>query len=229
MALYAISDLHLAFNLDKPMGIFGDNWLNHEQKIKENWISKITDKDTVLIAGDISWAMKKDDSNVDLNWIEELPGNKIISKGNHDYWWTSISKLNQSYKTIKFIQNNYFIYDDYAICGTRGWVCPGADKFTEKDEKIYLRELIRLKLSLDMAKKDGYENIIVMLHFPPISEKYEESGFVDILKEYNINKVIYGHIHGKGLLKAIDEEYNGINYIMTSADYLDFNPRKILE
>ena len=132
MALYAISDLHLAFNSDKPMGIFGEHWFKHDDKIKNNWLAKITDDDTVLIAGDISWSMKQDESRVDLDWIDSLPGRKIISKGNHDYWWTSISKLNKMYENTNFIQNNYFTYGDYAICGTRGWICEGTKGFSDR-------------------------------------------------------------------------------------------------
>ena len=156
MALYAISDLHLALNTDKPMDIFGEKWRNHHEKIKENWNNKITEEDTVLIAGDISWSMKSDESKDDLDWIDALPGKKIIIKGNHDYWWGSISKLNKMYENTKFIQNNFFTYKDWAICGSRGWICEGSDKFTQKDKKIFDREQIRLRLSLEEAKKAGY-------------------------------------------------------------------------
>jgi predicted phosphohydrolase len=229
VALYTISDLHLGFNVEKPMDIFGDKWKDHCKKIKENWIDKVTERDMVLIAGDISWSLKEQDSKYDLDWINELPGKKIISKGNHDYWWGSISKLNNMYENTKFIQNNYYIYEDYAICGTRGWACPSGDKYSEKDEKIYNREQIRLKISLDAAKKNGYENIIVMLHYPPVNDKFEESEFTKIIKEYNVKKVIYGHLHGPILLgKVLDGYFDGVEYILSSADYLDFNPKRIL-
>lgn len=228
MALFAISDLHLGFDLDKPMDIFGDNWEKHEEKIKENWMELISEDDLVLIAGDISWGINEKESLNDLNWVECLPGKKIISKGNHDFWWGSITKLNKMYERTKFIQNNYYTYGEYAICGTRGWICPGSDKFTEKDEKIYQRELIRLRLSLDAAKKDGYDKYIVMLHYPPTNEKFEESDFIKICKEYNVSKVIYGHLHGKALGRVYNGIHDGIEYIMTSSDYLDFCPKKIL-
>lgn len=229
MALYTISDLHLGFNVEKPMDIFGDKWKNHCDKIKNNWLKKITDEDTILIAGDISWSLKAEDSVYDLDWINELPGNKIISKGNHDYWWTSISKLNSMYEKTKFLQNNYYTYKEYAICGTRGWICPGANSFTSKDEKIYKRELIRLRLSLEAAKKDNYNSIIVMLHYPPTNEKFEESEFIKVIKEFNVEKVIYGHLHGPVLYgKLFEGNIDGVEYILTSADYLDFNPIKIL-
>ena len=203
MALYAISDLHLSFSTDKPMDIFGEKWAKHDEKIKENWLKMIKEEDTVLIAGDISWSMKAGDSLADLNWIDNLPGKKIISKGNHDYWWGSISKLNSMYENTKFIQNNFFTYKEYAICGTRGWICPNSEKFTEKDKKIYDRELIRLRLSLDEAKKNGYTKFIVMIHYPPTNDKFEESDFVKIFKEYNVEKVIYGHLHGPALSKVL--------------------------
>lgn len=229
MALYTISDLHLGFNVEKPMDIFGEKWRNHCEKIKENWISKITNDDMVLIAGDISWSLKEEDSKYDLDWINELPGKKIISKGNHDYWWNSISKLNAMYENTKFLQNNFYSYGEYAICGTRGWICPGNDKFTAKDEKIYKRELIRLKLSLDSAKNSGFDKFIVMLHYPPTNEKFEESDFTKIFKEYNVEKVIYGHLHGPVLYgEVLNGVLDGIEYILTSADYLNFDPKRIL-
>lgn len=203
MALYAISDLHLAFTTDKPMDIFGAKWLKHDEKIKENWIKKITDEDTVLIAGDISWSMRSDESKVDLDWIDALPGKKIISKGNHDYWWGGISKLNRMYENTKFLQNNFYTYEDYAICGSRGWILEGSDRFTEKDKKIFDREIIRLKLSLDKAKEAGYENIVVMIHYPPMNEKRENSAFTNLFKEYGVKKVIYGHLHGPSLALSL--------------------------
>lgn len=228
MALYTISDLHLGFNVEKPMDIFGVKWKDHCDKIKENWLSKIKEEDMVLIAGDISWSLKETDSKYDLDWINELPGKKIISKGNHDYWWGSISKLNKMYEHTKFLQNNFYVYEDYAICGTRGWICPGGDKYTSKDEKIYSREQVRLKLSLEAAKSQGFKKFIIMLHYPPTNEKFEESEFTKIIKEYKVEKVIYGHLHGPVLLgNLLNGYFENVEYILTSADYLDFNPKRI--
>ncbi|MBM7833105.1 metallophosphoesterase [Clostridium sardiniense] len=229
MALYAISDLHLALSGDKPMDIFGEHWSKHDEKIKENWLSKINEDDTVLIAGDISWAMKSGESEADLNWIESLPGKKIISKGNHDYWWGSISKLNSMFEKTKFLQNNFYEYGEYAICGTRGWICPGTDRFTSHDEKIYSREGIRLRLSLDEAKKKGFTKFIVMLHYPPTNEKFMPSQFTEICTEYGVEKVIYGHLHGNCLNRVLEGEFEGVEYIMTAADFLDFDPKLIKE
>lgn len=228
MALYAISDLHLALNTDKPMDIFGEKWRNHHEKIKENWNNKITEEDTVLIAGDISWSMKSDESKDDLDWIDALPGKKIIIKGNHDYWWGSISKLNKMYENTKFIQNNFFTYKDWAICGSRGWICEGSDKFTQKDKKIFDREQIRLRLSLDSAKNAGYTKFIVMIHYPPFGEEGKDSDFMKIFKEYQVEKVIYGHLHGPSNIKAIEGNIEGVEYIMTSCDFINFNPVRLL-
>jgi len=229
MALWAISDLHLAINSDKPMDIFGNKWENHHEKIKENWLSKISPKDTVLIAGDISWSMNISEGRSDLEWINKLPGKKILIKGNHDYWWSSITKLNSLYADMDFIQNNFFNYKNFAICGTRGWNCPGATKFTVHDEKIYDRELIRLRLSLDEAVNKGYKKIIVMLHYPPTNDKFEETELIRIIKEYNVVKVIYGHLHGPSLSRLYEGNIEGVEYIVTSCDYLNFNPLLILE
>ena len=228
MALYAISDLHLALSGDKPMDVFGQHWYKHDEKIKENWYSKITEADTVLIGGDISWSMKMEQGMKELEWIHKLPGKKIIIKGNHDYWWGSISKLNSLFSNMSFIQNNFFTYEDWAICGTRGWICPGSESFSLKDEKIYTRELIRLRLSLEGAVKQGYKRIICMIHYPPTNDKYESSGFTDIFEEFGVAKVIYGHLHGPSLSRVLNGEKNGVEYIMTSCDYINFDPVKIL-
>ncbi|ERI92574.1 Ser/Thr phosphatase family protein [Clostridiales bacterium oral taxon 876 str. F0540] len=227
MGLYAISDLHLALSGDKPMDVFGEKWYRHDEKIKNNWLSNIKEEDTVLIGGDISWSMKIEEGLKELDWIHELPGNKILIKGNHDYWWQSIKKLNSLYEDMNFIQNNFFSYEDYAICGTRGWNCPGGEHFTSHDEKIYERELNRLRLSLDAAVKAGFKKFIVMVHYPPTNEKFNETEFIRIFKEYGVEKVIYGHLHGPALSKVMVGNVDGIEYILTSADYIDFNPIKI--
>jgi uncharacterized protein len=227
VGLFAIADLHLALSGDKPMDVFGEKWYKHDEKIKENWLELIGDEDTVLIAGDISWSMRMEEGIKELQWIHELPGKKYIIRGNHDYWWGSINKLNSLYEDMKFVQNNFFTYEDYAICGTRGWTCPGGDKFTVKDEKIYNRERIRLRLSIDAAKKSGYNKFICMVHYPPTNDKFEDSGFTEIFKEYGVEKVIYGHLHGHSLNRALTGNRDDIEYIVTSCDYLNFKPIKI--
>ena len=229
MALYAISDLHLALSGDKPMDVFGELWLKHDEKIKYNWLQLINEQDTVLIGGDISWSMSMEESMRELEWIHSLPGRKIMVKGNHDYWWGSINKLNSLYSNMKFIQNNFFNYEDYAICGTRGWICPGSEKSTAHDEKIYSRELHRLTLSLDSAKDQGYTKYICMTHYPPTNERFEDNGFTEIFKAYGVEKVIYGHLHGPSLQHILHGQRDNIEYIMTSSDYLNFVPRSILK
>lgn len=229
MALYALSDLHLSLTSNKPMNIFGDNWNNHDLKMKENWLKKINNNDTVLIAGDISWSMDIDNGIQDLNWVHELPGKKILIKGNHDYWWSSIKKLNKLYEDMNFIQNNYYSYNDYAICGTRGWIIPYGENSTEHNKKIYNRELIRLKLSLDSAVKDGFKKFIVMFHYPPTNDKFEHTELMEVLEEYKVEKLIYGHLHGPSLKRVFEGNFNEIEYILTSSDYLNFDPIKIIE
>lgn len=229
MSLYAISDLHLAFNVDKPMDIFGSKWENHVSRLEENWRRKITEEDTVLIGGDISWGMNMDETIEELDWIHKLPGKKIIIKGNHDYWWNSITKLNSMYDNMKFIQNNSFSYEDYGICGTRGWIIAEEENASEHDKKIYNRELLRLRMSIEDARKKGFTKIIAMIHYPPILEKDNKTKLVEILEEYNVEKVIYGHIHGQGLSRAFKGFIGSCEYILTSGDFIDFDPIKIIE
>ncbi len=234
MALYTISDLHLAFGVEKPMDIFGPEWNNYMQKIKVNWCDNVKKDDYVIIAGDISWATYLEQAHKDFEFINSLPGTKIIIKGNHDYWWETSSKLkffiNQNnFHTINFLQNNSFLYNGTAICGTRGWICPNQDEFTVKDEKIYNRELVRLDLSIQSAIKLGYEDIIVALHYPPVNKKKDmSSGFVKILKEYNVNRCIYGHLHSEGRENALEGLHEGILFNLTSCDHINFTPIKIL-
>jgi len=224
MALYAISDLHLSLSGDKPMDVFSEEWKNHDMRIRENWLKKVKEEDTVLLAGDLSWSMKLQGGKEELDFVAGLPGRKIIIKGNHDYWWGSITKLNSMYDNMDFIQNNFFAYEDYAICGTRGWVLPGSSLFKEEDEKIFRREVLRLKMSLDAAKKKGFQKFIVMIHYPPVNETFKDSEFTDIFEEYGVEKVIYGHLHGKSLQRVMTGERKGVEYILTSCDYIGFDP-----
>lgn len=224
MALYAISDLHLSLSGDKPMDVFSEEWKNHDVRIRENWLKKVKEEDTVLLAGDLSWSMKLQGGKEELDFVAGLPGRKIIIKGNHDYWWGSITKLNSMYDNMDFIQNNFFSYEDYAICGTRGWVIPGSSLFKEEDEKIFRREILRLKMSLDAAKKRGFQKFIVMIHYPPVNETFKDSEFTDIFEEFGVEKVIYGHLHGKSLQRVMTGERNGVEYILTSCDYIGFDP-----
>ncbi|MDU1455181.1 MAG: metallophosphoesterase [Paeniclostridium sordellii] len=230
MSLYAIGDLHFSTAVNKPMNIFGDNWENHEKKIIDSWNSKVNKNDTVLIVGDTSWGINMDEATFDLDIIHNLPGKKIYVKGNHDYWWTTVAKLNKLYEDMSFLQNNFYSYNEYAICGTRGWICPNDVKFTQDDEKIYKREAHRLKLSLDAAKKAGFEKVIVITHYPPTNDKLEPSLFTDIYEEYKVEKVIYGHLHGKESFKmGLEGIREGVEYKLVSCDYVDFNLVKIMD
>ncbi|WZL71902.1 metallophosphoesterase [Clostridiaceae bacterium 35-E11] len=229
MSLFVIGDLHLSIGVDKPMDIFGEQWIAHHRKIEKNWMNMIQQEDTVLIPGDISWAMSMKEAMQDLMWIEALPGKKILLRGNHDYWWGSVTKLNTLFENMFFLQNNFFAYESYAICGTRGWVCPNENKFTQQDQKVYERELHRLTLSLDAAVKKGYTELMVMTHYPPTNDRLEPSGFTQIYEAYHVKKVFYGHLHGQDSFKGgLQGEYKGTSYYLTSCDYLDFEPLKIV-
>ncbi len=240
MSIYAIADLHLSFSVEKPMDIYGGEWVNHTEKLKKNWESVVSEQDTVIIAGDSSWALRFEDALVDLAWISGLPGKKVFIKGNHDLWWNSVSKLNARFDNMFFLQNTFYEAEGTAICGSRGWTCPGDDDFTARDEKIYLRELGRLRLSLESAAKAGFGRkaadnsisdrsqrgkIIGVLHFPPANDTIRRSGFTDLFEEYGAEKVVYGHLHGKDAygsgLKGIK---NKVEYILTSTDYLKCMP-----
>lgn len=230
MSLYAIGDLHFSTAVNKPMNIFGDNWDNHEEKIINSWKSEVNEEDTVLIVGDTSWAINMNEAEEDLNIIHNLPGKKIYVKGNHDYWWTTVAKLNKLYDDMSFLQNNFYQYEEYAICGTRGWICPNDVKFTEDDEKIYKREAHRLKLSLDAAKKAGFKKTIVITHYPPTNDKLDSSLFTEIYESYGVEKVVYGHLHGKESFKmGLKGIRNEVEYNLVSCDYVDFNLIKIMD
>lgn len=230
MALYAMSDLHLSHFKYKPMDIFDTIWENHTEKILNNWNNIVSEKDTVIVNGDLSWGMNYEEVKPDLDFISELKGKKIFVPGNHDYFWNSTSKLNTLYENMFFLKNNFTVYENYAICGARGWICPGDTRYTDHDNKIYLREVGRLKLSIDMAISNGYENnIIVAMHFPPTNDSCENSLFIELFEKYNIKKVIYGHLHGANkYTNSLTGEINGIDYSLVSADYLNFKPIKIL-
>ena len=225
MSIYAISDLHLSFSekVQKPMDVFGAEWINHAERIKQNWEDTVSENDTVIIAGDISWALKLEEAVPDLNWIRNLAGRKIFVKGNHDLWWASIKKLHDLFgDEFHFLQNNFFEADEYAICGSRGWVCPGDEYYSEHDEKIYKREILRLKASLTSAKNAGFSKIIVSMHFPPMNDKSNVSGFTELFDEFGVEHVVYGHLHGaEGFKKGVFGNVNNVEYKLVSLDYLN--------
>lgn len=228
MNIYAISDLHLSAAKPKPMDIFGYNWKNHWEKIKHDWVRRVSDGDAVLIPGDISWAIRLQGAVPDLQDISELPGRKILTEGNHDYWWQSASKVRSVLpEGMQIIQNDHTDCGDFSICGTRGWILPGDGRIGEGDMKIFRRELIRLELSLKSAACSSDKGIIAMLHFPPFNEKGEPSEFVDVLRRYNVKKCVYGHLHGESLKNVFEGLYGGIEFYMVSCDFLDFKLKKI--
>ncbi|MDW7671207.1 MAG: metallophosphoesterase [Bacillota bacterium] len=221
--IYTIGDLHLGSQVEKPMSVFGSNWNEHPQKMRDSWLSQVAPQDAVLIPGDISWAMTLEEAMPDLEWIDSLPGRKYLIKGNHDYWWKSIHKLNALSETMFFIQNHFFPYEGKAICGTRGWACPGTPGFTPQDQKIYLREAQRLELSLQAAKRAGHDHIIGMIHFPPANERKEPSLFTHLFETYGVTQVVYGHIHGEDSIQPGPIKWiNGVYYQLVSSDFLKF-------
>ena len=230
MAIYTISDLHLSLGMDKPMDIFGDNWENHEKKISNNWIKKVKENDLVLLLGDFSWAMYIEEAKKDFEYLNRLPGNKLLLKGNHDYWWESITKMRKfleenNFKNIDFIYNNSYLWENKIIVGTRGW-----SEQEEKPEKIIRRESIRLQISIQdgITKYGDDKEIIVCMHYPPFNRFEEEAlNFIKTMKKYNVKTCIYGHIHGEAGKDAIQGEINGIKYIMASSDQTNFDLIKL--
>lgn len=224
MAIFAISDLHLSFGEDKPMDIFGEHWENHYEKIEKDWIKKVSQNDLVLLPGDFSWAMKLQNTYNDFKFIEKLPGKKLLLKGNHDYWWTTLKSMRKylkenNLKTIDFLHNNSYEFENYHICGTRGWTISENDS---ENKKIYKREVERLKLSLESLKQFKEEkDIIVCMHYPPIKEN-ETSKFVETMQEYNVKTCIYGHLHGASQKEVIEGKIKNIQFKMVSCDYTNF-------
>lgn len=221
MKIFAISDLHLSINSDKPMNIFGPVWDGYLDKIKNSW-SRVKDDDVVLIAGDHSWAMKMADALPDLDYIAGLgKGHKIIIKGNHDYWWSSISALRKELPLGMYaLQNDAVKIGDYIFCGSRGWTVPEQAHKTADDEKIYKREAIRLELSLQDAKRiqTNNEKIIVLMHYPPFNSKLEDSDFTKLFEKYEIETVVYGHLHSYDKKQQLITHKNNVKYYLTSCD-----------
>lgn len=233
MALFVIADTHLSELTEKPMDIFGYRWNNWTGRLCENWRNSVSDDDTVIIPGDISWAMSLDEAGADLKLLDSLPGKKIIGKGNHDYWWCTLRKNEEFFKnegivSIEHLYNNSFLVEDKVICGCRGWY--NDEKISPRNadyDKIVAREAGRLKLSLESAKKYGEDKErLVFFHFPPVFGSFVCEELVQILKDYGVKKCYYGHIHGKYDIEQTTM-YDGISFTLISADYLDFKPYAI--
>lgn len=228
MNIYAISDLHLSFSEDKPMDIFGACWEGHWQKICDDWNVKVKDDDVVLIAGDISWAMTLENALLDIKEIAKLPGKKVIVKGNHDYWWNSVSKIRKVLpKDFFVIQNDAIKFGDVIICGSRLW---NLTNQSLADKKINEREKIRLKLSLDCALKlkDGVDRIVAMCHYPPFDATLNDSEYTAMFENCGVHSVVYGHLHGKDCRAVKYFEKNAVKYFLTSCDQVDNKLIKVL-
>lgn len=229
MSVYAIADLHLSRSSEKPMDIFGELWSNYESRIEEGF-KALSEDDITIIPGDISWAMSLENSLSDFKFIDSFPGKKIISKGNHDYWWETVTKTKRFFSqngitTIDILHNNAFLVENTAICGTRGWFF---EEENGKSRKIYEREIGRLARSVSEAKKLAAEKILCFLHYPPVCRGYECVEITDMLSEAGVDTCYYGHLHSVGHKTAFEGEHKGVNYRLISADYLGFKPLKIV-
>jgi predicted phosphohydrolase len=234
MAIYTIGDLHLSFKENKPMSIFGDNWEGHEEKIKEDWLSRVKKEDLVILPGDFSWATYLKDTDEDFIYLKQLPGKKLLLKGNHDYWWTTLKKMRnfleeQKIEDVDFIYNNSYEFENHIIVGTRGW----SQTDEKEDKKLLKREALRLEFSIKNGIQTFGEDkeIIVFMHYPPISNlnlsHNEKNDFINIMKKYNVKRCFYGHLHGNSIKEAIEGNYFDINFKLVSADGLDFKLHKI--
>lgn len=226
MNVYAISDLHLSTTTDKPMDVFGGNWEGHFEKIKSDWLAKVKDGDVVLIAGDISWAMKLCDARADLQAIATLPGRKVFIRGNHDYWWNGIGKVRAAApdESFTFLQTGAVKLGSYVIVGSRGWTSPGCPDYTEQDNKLYLREAERFRLAFGEAERlrgEG-DKTIAMIHYPPFNLKNGDTLFTQAFEGNGVEKVVFGHIHGAAYF-PLKTEKNGVEYILTSCDKTGFS------
>ena len=224
MALYAIGDLHLCLGAPKPMDIFGGAWVGYMDKLKEG-LSVIGPEDTTVLCGDLSWSLDLANSKADFAWINEIPGRKIILKGNHDYWWSTVAKFNKfcaehGFENMHILNNNCFEYDDWAICGTRGWFFE-EERSGQHDEKVFKRELLRLEASLKSA---GDLPKTVFLHYPPRYKGYTCEPILELLNHYGVRRCFYGHLHGASHGLAMEGLWDGIDFRLVSADKLDFKP-----
>ena len=228
MALYAIGDLHLCLGTPKPMDIFGGNWVGYMEKLEQG-IQVIGPEDTTILLGDLSWALDLASAEADFAWIDKIPGKKIILKGNHDYWWSTASKFykfcqEKGFSEQYILNNNHYEYDGWAICGTRGWFFE-EERSGEHDEKVFRRELIRLEASLKSA---GDLPKLVFLHYPPRYKGYECREILDLLEKYEVRRCFYGHLHGPSHKLAMQGLWDGIDFQLTSADYLNFQPLRVI-
>ncbi|MBW2122590.1 MAG: metallophosphoesterase [Deltaproteobacteria bacterium] len=224
MRVFAIGDLHLS-SRGKTMDIFGPQWRNHEERLFENWSRTVRPDDTVLVAGDLSWALKLDQAIVDLERLGKLPGTKILVRGNHDYWWSSRAKVNAVLpQGMIAINASAWTRDRLSVVGTRGWNIPGAARFDDRDERIYLREVNRLRIALEQAPQREDRKLVAVLHYPPLTRAVLSSGFTELLETFQVAACVYAHLHGDDQKIAFQGTRNGVTYIFAACDYLDFQP-----
>ncbi len=228
MALYAIGDLHLSLGVEKPMDVFGGNWVGYMDKLKEG-LSVIGPEDTTVLLGDLTWALDLEGAKPDFAWIDQIPGRKIILKGNHDYWWSTASKFYKFCEVNGFsnqfiLNNNHFEYEGWAICGTRGWFFEES-RSGEHDEKVFKRELMRLEASLQSA---GEKPKLVFLHYPPRYKGYQCGEILELLQKYQVRRCFYGHLHGPSHKLAMEGLWDGVEFRLVSADFLDFKPYTVI-
>ncbi len=230
MAVYAIGDLHLPGSDIKPMDVFGTHWEHHFERICDDWCARVSQSDIVLLPGDFSWAMTLNDAKGDIASVGKLPGRKIMVRGNHDFWWSSLTQVRETLPEGMYVlQNDSLKLDGTVYCGTRGWtITQDDDERHEQDRKIYRREVIRLEMALKSAKRvaDGAD-IVVLMHYPPFDEKQRPSGFTDLLESYGVKQVVYGHLHGQSLRGAFSGLLRGVNYYQVSCDGLGFKLLKL--
>lgn len=230
MAIYSISDLHLDLGVYKPMDVFGTNWENYISRLADNWKQTVQKEDLVLLPGDISWATYLNDAVRDFQYIHELPGIKIITKGNHDYWWETLGKMNRfleenGFDSIRFLHNSILEHENTVICGTKGYPdTAGTLPQDETESKLYLREVGRLERVLTEAKKRNPEKLIVMLHYPP----GKSTAFAELMRQYEVDICVYGHLHDKAHIGALQGKIGNVEYKLVSADYLKFKPYRLL-
>lgn len=219
MKVFAISDLHLSFAVEKPMDIFGDGWQNHFERVSEDWRARVGEEDLVLLGGDISWGMNTEQAAPDYAAIAALPGKKAVVKGNHDLYWGSLSKMQAAFPEFAFLQNNCLRFENVLVVGSRGWTIP-TEESDAHDVAIYRRELIRLELSLSHAERvrTPDDKVVAMLHYPPFDAKYADSEVTELLAKHRVDAVTYGHLHGKNSRVTPVLEKQGIKYYITSCD-----------
>lgn len=230
MKVYAISDLHLSGLADKPMDVFGPGWEGHFEKIKRDWAAKVREDDIVLLGGDTSWGMRLEEGMFDVRSLEELPGIKIFIRGNHDYWWSGITRVRQAAPPdFYFLQNDCIRFGNVVVAGSRGWLCPGSADFTDHDLVLYKREAERFRLAFSEVKKVRREGdiLLALIHYPPFSLKKEDTLFTELFEENAVDKVIFGHLHGAGYF-PLRSEKNGIEYLLTSCDKTKFSLTEVL-